>query len=123
MPQHGKQGWTVLFPRGEQRPQDTLLVVTAEGVELSRGSVLDPLVADAQRVYGHLAAAGIEKCRDGLADAPAQVLEHSDELKAIGVNCPRSTTLMNRLRAEGLYAGAPVRNVREAREALKEVLA
>ena len=57
------------------------------------------------------------------ADAPAQVLEHSDELKAIGVNCPRSTTLMNRLRAEGLYAGAPVRNVREAREALKEVLA
>lgn len=61
MPQHGKQGWTVLFPRGEQRPQDTLLVVTAEGVELSRGSVLDPLVADAQRVYGHLAAAGIEK--------------------------------------------------------------
>lgn len=60
MPQHGKQGWTVLFPRGEQRPQDTLLVVTAEGVELSRGSVLDPLVADAQRVYGHLAAAGIE---------------------------------------------------------------
>ena len=72
MPQHGKQGWTVLFPRGEQRPQDTLLVVTAEGVELSRGSVLDPLVADAQRVYGHLAAAGIEKCRDGLADAPAQ---------------------------------------------------
>ena len=51
------------------------------------------------------------------------MLEHSDELKAIGVNCPRSTTLMNRLRAEGLYAGAPVRNVREAREALKEVLA
>ena len=34
--------------------------------------MLDPLVADAQRVYGHLAAAGIEKCRDGLADAPAQ---------------------------------------------------
>ena len=85
--------------------------------------MFDPLVADAQRMHGHLAAAGIEKCRDGLADAPAQVLEHSDELKAIGVNCPRSTTLMNRLRAEGLYAGAPVRNVREAREALKEVLA
>ena len=57
------------------------------------------------------------------ADAPADVLAHADELKRIGVNCPRSTTLMNRLRAEGLYAGAPVRNVREAREALKEVLA
>ena len=30
---------------------------------------------------------------------------------------------MNRLRAEGLYGGASVRNVREAREALREVLA
>ena len=65
----------------------------------------------------------VDEGRIRFADAPAQVLEHSDELKAIGVNCPRSTTLMNRLRAEGLYAGAPVRNVREAREALKEVLA
>lgn len=25
-----------------------------------------------RRVHGHLAAAGLEKCRDGLADAPAQ---------------------------------------------------
>ena len=65
----------------------------------------------------------VDEGRIRFADAPAQVLEHSDELKAIGVNCPRSTTLMNRLRAEGLYVGAPVRNVREAREALKEVLA
>ena len=55
----------------------------------------------------------VDEGRIRFADAPAQVLEHSDELKAIGVNCPRSTTLMNRLRAEGLYAGAPVRNVRE----------
>ena len=30
---------------------------------------------------------------------------------------------MNRLRAEGLYQGPSVRNVREAREALEEVLA
>lgn len=73
MPQHGKQERKRRFySRSEQRLQNTLLVVTAEGVELSRGSVLDPLVADAQRVHGHLAAAGIEKCRDGLADAPAQ---------------------------------------------------
>ena len=65
----------------------------------------------------------VDEGRIRFADAPAQVLEHSDELKAIGVNCPRSTTLMNRLRAEGLYGGASVRNVREAREALREVLA
>lgn len=65
----------------------------------------------------------VDKGRIRFADEPAKVLEHSDELKRIGVNCPRSTTLMNRLRAEGLYGGASVRNVREAREALKEVLA
>ena len=65
----------------------------------------------------------VDEGRIRFADAPAKVLEHSGELERIGVNCPRSTTLMNRLRAEGLYAGAPVRNVREAREALKEVLA
>ena len=65
----------------------------------------------------------VDEGRIRFADEPAKVLEHSDELKRIGVNCPRSTTLMNRLRAEGLYGGASVRNVREAREALKEVLA
>ena len=65
----------------------------------------------------------VDEGRIRFADEPAKVLEHSDELKRIGVNCPRSTTLMNRLRAEGLYGGASVRNVREAREALREVLA
>ena len=33
---------------------------------------------------------------------PAEVLEHSDELLEIGVNCPRSTSLVNCLRAGGL---------------------
>ncbi len=65
----------------------------------------------------------VNEGRVRFADEPAKVLEHSDELKRIGVNCPRSTKLMNRLRAEGLYGGASVRNVREAREALREVLA
>ena len=65
----------------------------------------------------------VNEGRIRFADEPAKVLEHSGELKRIGVNCPRSTALMNRLRVEGLYGGASVRNVREAREALKEVLA
>ena len=65
----------------------------------------------------------VDEGRIRFADAPADVLAHADELKRIGVNCPRSTTLMNRLRAEGLYQGPSVRNVREAREALEEVLA
>ena len=91
---------------------------TAELDPLSSRTVFD-LLARYAREHG----ATVVVVEQKIADAPAQVLEHSDELKAIGVNCPRSTTLMNRLRAEGLYAGAPVRNVREAREALKEVLA
>ncbi len=45
---------------------------------------------------------------------PAEVLTHSDELLEIGVNCPRSTSLVNRLRARGLASGASARNVAEA---------
>lgn len=48
------------------------------------------------------------------AASPEEVLEHADELLALGVNCPRSTTLMNRLRASGIYAGPVCRNVRQA---------
>lgn len=55
--------------------------------------------------------------------APAEVLEHSAELLEIGVNCPRSTSLVNRLRARGAYAGAAVRNVAEATDVCRQVLA
>ncbi|BAK43855.1 energy-coupling factor ABC transporter ATP-binding protein [Eggerthella sp. YY7918] len=65
----------------------------------------------------------VDEGRIRFADAPVQVLEHSDELKRLGVNCPRSTTLMNRLGDEGLYAGPAVRNVSEACAALKELVA
>ena len=57
------------------------------------------------------------------ADEPRAVLAHSDELLGIGVNCPRSTTLMNRLGKAGLYHGGVCRNVTEACAALKEVVA
>ncbi len=57
------------------------------------------------------------------ADAPQEVLAHSDELLEIGVNCPRSTTLMNRLAANGCYTGSVCRNVEEACNALTEVVA
>lgn len=57
------------------------------------------------------------------ADEPRQVLAHSDELLRIGVNCPRSTTLTNRLRADGLYAGPICLNVGEAVKALSAVAA
>lgn len=54
---------------------------------------------------------------------PDQVLEHSRELLEMGVNCPRSTTLVNRLREKGLYEGAAVRNVGQAVAVCEEVLA
>ena len=57
------------------------------------------------------------------AGTPDEVLAHSDELLALGVNCPRSTTLMNALARRGLYDGPAVRSVAQAVAACKEVLA
>lgn len=54
---------------------------------------------------------------------PAEVLAHSTELLAIGVNCSRSTTLVNRLIGRGLYDGPTARDVDEAVRICKEVLA
>lgn len=54
--------------------------------------------------------------------APAQVLRHSEELLALGVNCPRSTSLVNRLRARGLTEVPAVRNVGEAVDVCWQVL-
>lgn len=58
-----------------------------------------------------------------LSGTPDEVLAHADELLAIGVNCPRSTSLVNRLKKRGLYEGPSVRNVEGAVAACKEVLA
>ena len=55
--------------------------------------------------------------------APAQVLEHADELLEMGVNCPRSTSLSVALHRRGLYAGAVCENVSQATAMVKEVLA
>ena len=65
----------------------------------------------------------VDDGRIRFADQPAAVLSHSEELLRIGVNCPRSTTLMNRLAASGIYRGPVCRNVADACEALVEVIA
>ena len=65
----------------------------------------------------------VEEGQIRYAGSPAEVLAHSDDLLEIGVNCPRSTTLTNRLRDAGLYSGRICRNVAEACDALEEVLA
>ena len=65
----------------------------------------------------------VDNGRIKYADAPAKVLEHADELLEIGVNCPRATTLTNRLRQMGVYEGPICKNVSEAVDALAEVVA
>lgn len=57
------------------------------------------------------------------ADAPEAVLAHAAELYEIGVNCPRSTSLVNRLRSCELYQGCAVCDVEGAVAACREVLA
>ena len=55
--------------------------------------------------------------------APAQVLEHSQELLEIGVNCPRSTSLSVALRQQGLFDGPVCRTVDQAVSLCQEVIA
>lgn len=57
------------------------------------------------------------------ADEPKAVLARSEELLALGVNCPRSTTLMNRLAATGIYGGPVCCDVEDAAEAILGVVA
>lgn len=57
------------------------------------------------------------------ADAPERVLSHDEELRRIGVNCPRATTLVNRMRAHGVASPGAVRTVDEACFVLEGVLA
>ncbi|WP_449315953.1 energy-coupling factor ABC transporter ATP-binding protein [Rubneribacter sp.] len=65
----------------------------------------------------------VEGGRIRFADEPRQVLAHADELLEIGVNCPRSTTLVNRLADRGVCERAAVRTVSEACDALERVVA
>lgn len=65
----------------------------------------------------------VEAGRIRFAGAPEEVLAHSEELLEIGVNCPRCTTLMNRLAAGGLYAGPVCTDIPSACRALCEVAA
>ena len=64
----------------------------------------------------------VDEGRIRFADTPANVLAHAQELLEIGVNCPRSTTLMARLTADGIYEGPVCRNVEEAHNALSGLL-
>lgn len=65
----------------------------------------------------------VDDGRIRFAGTPNEVLAHSEELLRIGVNCPRSTTLVNRLASAGLYDGPAVHDVAGAVEACLGVVA
>ncbi len=64
----------------------------------------------------------VDKGRIRFAGPPWEVLSHSEELLQLGVNCPRSTTLMNRLAQAGVYQGSVCTDVEEAANAVLEVI-
>ena len=49
-----------------------------------------------------------------LQGEPHEVFAHTDELRAIGVDCPRVTRIFNSLEADGLASGSPCLDVDEA---------
>ena len=65
----------------------------------------------------------VDDGRRRVVGSPSEVLAHSDELLEIGVACPRSTSLANRLRSAGLYYGPACHYVEEACDMVGEVLA
>lgn len=53
---------------------------------------------------------------------PVEVLEHSDELLSEGINCPRSSSLINNLRKAELYSGPTCCRVDDAVEICESLL-
>ncbi len=56
------------------------------------------------------------------AAPPCEVLAHADDLREIGVNAPRATTLMERLKSAGAYTGPVCKNIDDAAHVLEAQL-
>lgn len=57
-----------------------------------------------------------------LQGEPHEVFAHTDELRAIGVDCPRVTRIFNSLEADGLASGTPCLNVDEAERLISGIV-
>lgn len=64
----------------------------------------------------------LQNGRIALSGTPEEVLAHADDMRRIGVACPRSTSLSVNLRTVGLYAGPACKNVSQAVSMCREVL-
>ena len=57
-----------------------------------------------------------------LQGEPHKVFAHTDELRAIGVDCPRVTRIFNSLEADGLVSGTPCLDVDEAERLISGIV-
>lgn len=57
-----------------------------------------------------------------LQGEPHEVFAHTDELRTIGVDCPRVTRIFNSLAADGLASGIPCLNVDEAERLISGIV-
>lgn len=57
-----------------------------------------------------------------LQGEPHEVFAHTDELRAIGVDCPRVTRIFNSLETDGLVSGTPCLDVDEAERLITEIV-
>lgn len=57
-----------------------------------------------------------------LQGEPHEVFGHTDELRAIGVDCPRVTRIFNSLEADGLVSGTPCLDVDEAERLISGIV-
>ena len=65
----------------------------------------------------------MDKGAIALEGKTAEVLEHVEELKQMGINCPRSVELCHELRRAGLYSGSTPVTAEAAARMVREVLA
>lgn len=57
-----------------------------------------------------------------LQGEPHEVFAHTDELRAIGVDCPRVTRIFNSLEVDGLVSGTPCLDVNEAERLISGIV-
>ena len=57
-----------------------------------------------------------------LQGEPHEVFAHTDELRAIGVDCPRVTRIFNSLQTDGLVSGTPCLDVDEAERLISDIV-
>ncbi len=64
----------------------------------------------------------LDRGQIALQGEPHEVFARTDELRTIGVDCPRVTRIFNSLEADGLVSGTPCLDVNEAERLITEIV-